>query len=82
MSAREKVWVILSEMFLDGHFADMPDASARVPAASPYDLKTLERIVLNEVFPVCVAKLRSVAGIWAGFDERDLVSKISARKAR
>ncbi|WP_299283336.1 hypothetical protein [uncultured Tateyamaria sp.] len=82
LSAREQVWMAMAEMFLDSDFAYMLDAPARVLAASPFDLEELDHILLHEVYPVCGWNLYAPAGVWTGFDEEDVVTKISAYRAR
>lgn len=82
LSPREQVWIAMSNMFLDSDIADMVEEPARVLAASPYDMSTLDRILLEEVYPVCASNLRSVAGAWIGFDEEELITKIAAHNAR
>lgn len=74
---REPVWVALSELWLDTEIADRDlERIARVMAESDFDIATLRAIYLIEVAPVVWPNLFSVAGAWAGFDERWLCSAI------
>ncbi|MEM8655834.1 MAG: hypothetical protein AAGF36_13920 [Pseudomonadota bacterium] len=82
LSAREQVWVAMSDMFLDSDIAFMLEGPARVLAASPYDIETLDRILLEDVYPICANNLRCAAGIWTGFDAQALRARISERNAR
>ncbi len=47
---------------------------------SGYSLDEIHDILMNEVFPVLIPNMHSVAGEWAGFDEDWLYSKIQATK--
>ncbi|WP_298358712.1 hypothetical protein [uncultured Litoreibacter sp.] len=81
-SARERVWINMSELFLDTDISDELDYIASALAASPFDEAELDRILLEEVYPVCIPNLHSIAGIWSGFDEAELVAAITRRNAR
>jgi len=75
---RRPVWVALSDLFLDTDIAPMLEALAHKLAAAPYSIEELEHILYREVYPACAANLRSVAGVWDGFDERALEQRILA----
>ena len=66
---RRPVWEALSELFLDTELqpADF-QRLGRTLAASPYTLDEIEGILYDEVYPICIWNLRSVAGEWARFD--------------
>src|SRR5262245_28825424 len=74
---RAPVWDALSEMFLDTELqpADL-ERLGRQLAASPYTLDELNAILFDEVYPVCIGNLHSVAGEWAGFDSAWLQTAI------
>jgi len=79
---QEQVWLLLSELFLDTDITPNPDYLARELAASPYDPGALERMLRDDVYPVCVRNLYATAGNWTGFDPKDLIQRIKAQKAR
>jgi hypothetical protein len=73
---RQPVWEALSDLFLDTDTSLSRDWRVSVLAASPYSLRELEQILVDEVYPVCSANLFSVAGEWAGFDPEWLQGSI------
>jgi hypothetical protein len=79
LNHRRTVWEALSDLFLDTD--DSPGRSwrIRVLATSPYSLDELEKILIDEVYPVCRANLSSVAGEWTGFDLQWLEARILRR---
>ncbi len=77
---REKVWVALSDLFLDTDVSLSYDYISRVCADSSFSIQELEDILENEVAPVCAINLLSVAGEWAGFDEEWLFKSITQYK--
>jgi hypothetical protein len=81
LHARRPVWDALSSLFLDTDTSLMRDWRASQLAASPYSLAELERILMDQVYPVCRWNLLQVAGEWAGFDLAWLESRILARRA-
>lgn len=80
LAVRRKVWLALSELYLDNetHDPSIADALAR----SPYSLETLRDILQYEVHPVVCFNLLSAAGEWAGFDESVLSARIERRLSR
>ncbi len=80
---RHAVWIAMSELFLD---TEHSPASLRsifdVLMAAPFDLVTLEGIFVDEVCPVCFSNLRSVAGVWDGFDPDQLIAECQKTKER
>ena len=83
-SPRHAVWIALSELFLDTeHTPEALEQIEKTLRASPYDLVTIDQIMLDEVSPVCLPNLRSIAGIWEGFDADQLIAectKVSTRR--
>lgn len=80
---RLPVWEALSEFFLDTELdAGDYDRIASVLAASPYSIQDIEDILRHEVYPVLIWNLRSVAGVWAGFDRDWLREAIEPRLNR
>ncbi len=81
IAERRRVWLALSDMFLDTDTALSRAWRVSELARSPYSLAELEDILVHEVYPVCSANLRSVAGEWAGFDADWLEQRILALTA-
>lgn len=78
---QKAVWLAMSELFLD---VDVDDVLAGVTDAlktSGYSAQDLDLIMVDEVYPVCHWNLRSVAGVWAGFDPGWLYDRCAARAA-
>jgi len=82
LATRRPVWEALSTLFLDTDVSLLRDYRARLLAASPYGIEELERILRDEVFPVCSWNMFSVAGEWAGFDPEWLEARIIRRLDR
>jgi hypothetical protein len=80
LQARRPVWEALSSLFLDTDTSLLRDWRAQQLAASPYALPDLERILVDEVYPVCRWNLLQVAGEWAGFDPDWLERRILSRR--
>ncbi|MEE5088562.1 hypothetical protein V2H26_00335 [Xanthomonas euvesicatoria] len=80
-AAQRRVWEALSRLYLDSDSCD-DDGIARVLAASPFTLEQLRTMLLYEVHPVLISNLRSVVGVWDGFDPDWLTASIQARHAR
>ncbi|WP_372362033.1 hypothetical protein ACCQ10_01970 [Xanthomonas sp. NCPPB 1325] len=80
-AAQRRVWEALSLLYLDTDSRD-DDGIAYVLAASPFTLMQLRTMLLHEVHPVLIGNLRSVAGVWDGFDPEWLAAAIQARRAR
>jgi hypothetical protein len=78
-AARRPVWEALSDMFLDTDVSLDRDWRVGVLAASPYALEEIERILVDEVYPICKYNLVSVAGVWSGFDQVWLEERILRR---
>jgi len=76
LERRKPVWFALSDLFLDTEISSSYEYIARVCAESGYSLHELKEILDSEVAPVCSANLLSVAGVWTGFDEQWLVTRI------
>lgn len=73
---RHAVWIAMSELFLDTQHDQVSlDQIFDALLAAPFDLATLDRIFVDEVCPVCFSNLRSVAGIWEGFDPDRLIAE-------
>ncbi len=65
---RRPVWETLADMFLDTDVTLSRKWRIEQLAASPYTIRELEQILIDEVYPICKYNLLSVAGEWAGFD--------------
>ena len=79
LAARRPVWIALADLFLDTDVRTSYPYIALIAARSPYSLEELTAIFRDEVSPVVAPNLLSVAGEWAGFGEKWLVSRITAR---
>lgn len=83
LAERLPVWETLSEFFLDTELDDTDYGRiAGVLASSPYSIRKTEEILRYEVYPVLIWNLRSVAGVWAGFDREWLAEAIKPRLNR
>ncbi|WP_166743614.1 DUF7079 family protein [Xanthomonas cannabis] len=80
-AAQRRVWEALSLLYLDTDDRD-DDGIAYVLATSPFTLMQLRTMLLHEVHAVLIGNLRSVAGVWDGFDPEWLAAAIQARRAR
>jgi hypothetical protein len=77
IAQRRPLWVALSELFLDNE--PTPADLARIAqtmADSGLSLRELHEVYTREVAPVVSANLRTVAGVWSGFDETWLCAQI------
>lgn len=83
IESRRPVWVALSGLFLDTELSpeDLAELATQL-AESPYSIAELEKVLRFEVAPGLIANLKSPAGEWAGFDEQELVSRLSGRLGR
>lgn len=77
---RHKVWIALSDLFLDTDISLYHSLIATALAKSPYSIEELEQILIVEVRPVLKSNL-SIWGawIWTGFDQEWLISECSKR---
>jgi hypothetical protein len=81
LANRRPVWEALSELFLDTEVSpDVRAALASTLAQSPYSVAELRGILFDEVYPVCIANLLSVAGVWTRFDPDWLQERVLARR--
>ncbi len=76
LAARRRVWVALSDLYLDTEVETLYDGCAQVLADSPYALLALERMLREDVDPLLRRNLMVPAGVWDGFDADWLVSRI------
>lgn len=77
LANRTPVWDALSELFLDTELQpEELERIGRTLATSPYSIEELDAILFDEVYPVCIWNLRTVAGEWAGFDSESLHTAI------
>jgi len=81
-SEQEQAWIILSELFLDTDIAGLVPSIVQRLMALPINGAALQGMLVNDVYPVCGANLRSVAGIWQGFDPDTLVVAIHEHRLR
>ena len=76
---RRPVWEALSDLFLDTDTSLARSWRVGILAESPYSIEELQRILVDEVYPVCRSNLFSIAGEWLGFDMDWLESRILRR---
>lgn len=77
---RLPVWEALSAFFLDTELQE--DAYSHIVEVlknSPYQIEEIEKILYEEVYPVCIYNMFSVAGEWSSFDPEWLQEKILKR---
>lgn len=78
---RKPLWVALSDLFLDTELDELDFIIiAEEMKKSGYPPEELHRILMEEVFPVCILNLHHPAGVWEGFDEDWLVERILESK--
>ena len=80
-TAREKVWIALSELYLDTDIEPFVAPCAQTLAESPFACDELARILFDEVHPALVLNLLSVAGEWGGFDPDWLCERIRRQRS-
>ncbi|HEX3135412.1 MAG TPA: hypothetical protein VHX44_17745 [Planctomycetota bacterium] len=78
---RRTVWEALSELYLDTDTSLTRASRAKVLASSSYSLAELEKILANEVHPVCFPNQFQIAGEWVGFDLEWLEKGILKRQS-
>lgn len=77
LERRKIVWGIFSALFLDtSHTKDDLDRMAKSLSDSSYSIKELKNILKHEVAPIVGVNLLSMAGEWAGFDQKWLQDEI------
>ena len=82
LARRRRVWTAWSALFLDTELqAAEHRGIARRLRDSGYTDTQLLRILKDEVAPVCIPNLLSMAGEWAGFDEDWLAERIQRHLA-
>ena len=77
LNERKPIWISLSEFYLDTELdkRDFRHIAFKI-IESPYSLQEIKRINKYEVFPILQRNLLSVAGEWAGFNEKWLIEEI------
>src|SRR5262245_3217280 len=80
-AALRPVWDALSSLFLDTDISLLRDWRARQRAASPLTLPQIERILVNDVYPICRWNLFQMAGERAAFDLDWLERAIHRRRS-
>lgn len=73
---RRPVWIALSDLFLDTDTSLSRSWRVEILAESPYSIDELEKILADEVYPVCRWNLINPAGEWADFDLKRLEQSI------
>lgn len=81
-TARQEVWLAMSDLFLDTDVQRFRDNILKVCRASGFDLDTLDRIFIQDVYPACISNLYDFAGEWGTFDATALIRRIERRGGR
>ena len=79
LSQRERLWLALSDLFLDTESRGELPRLAGVALSSGLSWDVVERIYLEEVAPVAGPNLFELAGDWAGFPQDWLFEQIRGR---
>lgn len=81
--ARLLLWELLSDLYLDNELTDNQISGLKKSLKSTgFSAAEIRRANYDEVAPVLISNLLSVAGEWAGFDQPWLRQAISRRKPR
>ncbi|XXG98065.1 hypothetical protein Hte_004383 [Hypoxylon texense] len=79
--AEKSACICLSTLFLD---SEMTSTKVGDMARSLHRLRMpverLDDLLRNDVFPVLYTNLINPAGVWDGFDETDLVNRVTSRR--
>ncbi len=79
---RRHIWVALSDLYIDNELQPFEIQSiAKVFKASSFTLDEIHDINRQDVFPVLKHNLLTVAGIWTGFEEEELIKAIVNHKS-
>lgn len=76
-----EVWIILSDLFLDTDIELFKESMATRLSKTKFSSSELDQILKNDVAPCLGTNLLSVAGVWSGFSEKELVEAILELKA-
>ena len=83
LARRKPVWLALSEFYLDTELQPADFRRIRtVFDQSGYSEREIRQIDYEEVGPILVGNLLSMAGEWAGFDEASLLAAVGKRAAK
>jgi len=79
MTTREKIWIILSDLFIDTELTPAElNAIGLALRDTGESCERIEQILREEVAPVCGQwMLYPTVGPWPKFDEVDLIGKIT-----
>ncbi len=73
LETRRKIWTALSDFYLDTELTDMDlTRTSIVFKDSGLTMNEIKDINYHEVGPLLIHNLRSVAGVWSGFNEAEL----------
>ena len=75
-SELKKVWLAMSELFLDTDIEPLKEHIAKDLASTKYSVSELNTILKEQVAPAVATNLLSVAGVWQGFDQEALFEAI------
>lgn len=83
IKSRKPVWEALSTLFLDTDVSLDRQYRSKILASSKFSLDELDKILKNEVYPVCAINFIDPAGVWEGFNpdwlEEEILKKISKK---
>lgn len=74
---RIPLWLAISQLYIDNEVGEY-DFNRIVGEIlkNDFSFDEAEKILIEEVAPVCCWNLYATAGVWTAFDEEDLVNKI------
>ena len=84
-NAREAVWLLLSDLFVDtDHTTQELCAIGQSLKKTGFSVEEVEAILRREVAPVCGRWMLypGAIGPWPGFDEEDLKQRINAEMSK
>jgi len=81
LARKKPLWLVLSDLFLDIEIEDSDLSSiVQIMKKSGFDLVEIGKILMDDVFPICIGNMYSVAGVWTGFNENELFEAIIKSK--
>jgi len=74
---KREIWCTLSDLFLDTDISVSLERISDVCAKSNFSIDEITDMLYSEVAPVCMPNLLTATEKWAGFDEEQLVERVS-----
>lgn len=78
LAQRRPVWEAFSELFVDTDTTKTEEGIVKRLADSPYDIRTLEQILMHEIRPVLVGNIHG--SVWMAFHQTWLEEQILRNK--